>query len=932
MNRMRPVLLILAVLVATGLSILGPSCSRSGESTISADILRRCMILSPAEPQGDRSWAMWLDRHMADVARGTWANAGEAMQYCLENDAALIVHGEPLPPDAEDLLAGYLQRGGRLVALGYHHPLALSTNDVLRATIGFNGAPFPLKHVQLHVAGEASGLRIDNLPVQSISPPAMGCGGARAAPGRWIPVVEAVDGEKNLRGWAGSLNLHRVDEGTYSIAGWLGLNPTLPAPDDLTTAVHALLEAATRDIYMIQYGIDRHSAYSRHLIGAAARILDRRRERTPLRLAARWLSDDGLELRRHISPPLERSGELIRLPVGLAPDVPASGSFSRRFTLELLVRDRNDQITMDVARQDIKIFSREAPAAAGDRLSVEKNQFVHNGMPVFMLGVNYRPRIAAPSGPGDNTRHWLNPEWYPPEIVRSDLDLLAAAGVNAIAIEYTDAVQAPQVLHLLDELRRRSMWAMVYLPALHPFDLRLDEGLRMIDEINLSRWPELFALEVARGLTVGDRSDLRRFDDAWEDWLEEHFSSITEAEQKLGISLWRDRGKIAGPPGASLRSTPPQDRAAALYRSFLTDFVSRRLGYVREMLRAREIPVMLTARSAYGWPEAWPAHVTDTLDISAGALHQDFLSADAWTIHPLHSDHADGDRMAAYLRGVAEGKPVVWSAFGQGISDVLHAGDLLRQQEVYEFLLSRFVDGASSGAFAWRFSPGPATGTKGDWGLVDASGSWRPVEDAIRNARLRLRQARPRPPAPVIKPAAWMLSARELETNKENRQGIFSPPGDEPAVTLWQPPGHGKSTGDLLRPGGDQAWSPIDGLYMLNSEWRRAGSDGQLRPVQPGEHLRLYAGKTMRAEIMNSGSLAWETANTRREGTVWIKAYQPGFPEEWIPAPRIERGGRFEITWTAKKPGLWELQPVLSGYGKFGQRLLVEVTTPPGLY
>lgn len=899
---------------------IAAGCGKKPGDVIPPALAQRCVVIRDAST----AWAAWLDRVMPGAARYPLRALDEAMEACLASDAALVMEGGDYDDATLARLESYMARGARLIIAGPAHPLAGRPASIREAG-GLGGLSYNITSSTFRVYGETETSEWPSVAVTSPSPPPRGYGGVHAHGPRWIPVVEVLDGSGAVMGWAASVTLTPQDGEGFSVAGWAGFDVPTDSGKMLPLLVR-LIQETTRDVYLYQYGLDRHALDAREPARVTARLLDRRKIRTPLRLVARWVNSSGTEIRRHVSPPLASADGPVDVSVGLAPE--EAGHRVAMYRLELLARDRNDQMTYDMASHPVKVFPLERRGST-EPVTVDGGQLVQGRKPVFLLGVNYWPRVAAPRAGSSANGHWLNPEWFNPDVVTSDLDLMTSAGINAIAIEYTDARQAPQLRYLLDELRARSMWASVYLPALHPLDLRLEAALAMLQAVDLAQWPEVVALELARGIHVPPRVELRRLDDAWADWLAEHFVSAAGAEHMLGVTLWRERNRLAGPPDAQLHAGPHQDRAVALYYSFLRDYASRRVGHARRALRAAGYATLITARTAYEWPEARPAHVLDTLDAGAGAVHLDFLSPDAWSIHPLLSMHDDSAAMAAYLRGLGGSKPVVWAAFGQ---DAYDGG--ARQKEVFQHFMETFLREGASGAFVWRYATGRQEAGAGDWGLMLPQGRWRPVEEAMRVMRLQLRRPRPKPPAPVRETAPLIQSTRQWRDLQKNRAGIFAPSDRVLPVTEWMPPGHGLGTADLLDKGRRRAWSPIDGLHLLNAEWGSVRTGDATLPRAPGENVRTYAGRRMQLDIINSGTVRWApaTGGARRDGTVWFHVNQPGSAEEWLPSGDAASGSTQVITWTPREPGLWEIQPFLAGYGKFGERLLVEVTTPPGLF
>jgi hypothetical protein len=909
----------------------GQACRQKRGAGLPPELEQRCVVLetrTAADQSG--TWSAWLAAFLPEATRATPGTLPDALSLCRENDWVFIAPAALIDDVSRPLLSDYLSQGGRLLVVGRATTTAPVHETTLNKAIGGDAPHYSATSVAMRVVSGRLAVDVSPREFQSPFPPPRGAGGERAGPSRWIPVVEALNAEGGVMGWPAAAMVTRNPQAPPSICGRVQFDIQRHDGESLVPLFSAMVAEMTREVYLHRYGLARYSARSQTPLQVSAQVLDHRlRDASPLRLVVEWINASGQEIRRHVSAPLDAATALFQLNIGLAPE--PSGP-SEVFTLRYSIRDRNDQRTLDETEQKFKVFAAATRPPDTEPITVAKGELMQGRRPVFMMGINYWPRLQGVSMSTDQNRHWLDPERFDPDMVAADLDALVTVGIQTIALEYIDLAQAPQLLFVLDEARRRSMWVNLFVPALYPFDLRLDAALALLEAIELAAWPEVFAIEMARGLAVKSRSERRHFDEAWSDWVDEHFNSPGEAEEKLGIALWRERGRLVGPPDLQLRRGPHEDRALGLYYTFLRDYAGRRMAHIRQALRARGYATLLTCRTAYAWPGKMPPGIIDYLDISTGSLHLDFLSPEAWAIHPLHMMHGDGPLMAAYLRGVSAGKPVVWASYGQDVGSVPDAVGLQRQKEVYKHFLDLFLDQGASGALAWWFPPGATELDQHDWGVVQPPGDWRPVEDVFRAVRLRLRQSRPSALTPVRQKAPLMQSARQWRDQQHARTGLFAPMESRVTITEWTMPGVGLNSSAILDPATAPAWTEIDGLHMLNAEWGPMTIEGNVRVRIPGENVRTYVGRPLQMEILNSGTIRWVSAPNRKSGSVWLRISQPGSADEWIGVDPLDRGSRQAIRWQPRDVGLWELQLYLVGYGKFGERLRVEVTTPPRLF
>lgn len=921
-------------IVVVCLALFFTSCSHKSDPVVREDLSRKCVIVEPAAASlsetGDNGWTKWLTRHLPSAPRFTVDRMKEATALCVESDLVLVLpEAIGLNDGDKDVLISYVAGGGRLLSLGRRHALTTLDQPSILQAAGLESAGFTVTSKVVSIADQKVPVEISSRLFVCSYPGPSGAGGEAAGTARWIPVLEIKNPDGGVIGWPGTVRLHAGENGRYSIIGWMATDARGDNAAELLPLLNAMLSAITKEIYLFRFGVPRYSMPAQLSQTTTVRLIDRRiHDLSPVRLVVEWINSSGQEIRRHNSAPFDAMSRSPAVNIGLAPVPP---SMSELYTLRILIRDRNDQRTFDAAEQTVKVFPVKPAPFIDEPVSVNAGQFMQGRRPLFMLGVNYWPRLSA-SLMRDGS-HWLAPGNFDPTLVAADLDQMVSVGINAIALEYTELLQAPQVLFVLDELRRRSMWACLYVPALHPLDLRIEDAARMLKAIRLQDWPEVFAVEVARGLPVQTRIERRRLDPSWAQWLDEHFNTASEAEQKLGVSLWRERGTIVGPSDAQIARGPHHDSAIALYYSFLRDYAARRMGYTRRWLKANEYNVLITARSLLGWPGSPPSDMLDVLDMSTGSHHLDFMFPDAWTVHPLRTMYPDADVLAAYARGAGGGKPVVWSAYGQHVGITPDASSCQRQKEVYKHFLDLFIKQGASGAFAWWFPPGKSSVGEEDWGIIHPTGYWRPVEESFRSARHQLRQLRIQPRTFVRKSAPLIQSASQWNAMQNGRSGLFSGDAAQVGVNEWDLPGLGIDSKSLLKePLQSAAWSEIDGLCLLNAEWGQMQVGDAVQDRLPGENIRVYAGRALKMELLNSGTVRWASASERTVGSMWLRISQAGQQDEWLPLNPIDRGGRQQVTWLPRVAGLWEIQPHLVGYGKFGERLRLEVTVPPRLF
>ena len=792
-------------------------------------------------------------------------------------------------------LTNHVQRGGLVLFWGRDPEAA--PGDV--ACLMLRPATESFALASRVVRGTRQGRFVSNRPIPLQSPlrrPA-GTPGAEPETIRWIPLAEALDAAGVVRGWPASLMIEQVDGAPPAAWGWIGWD----AGEDHERPLVALLREAAHRLHQSQFllpaGLDRYVVEPGGAFDLEAVVANGKPDVSAWRLTAELENEAGVVTRR-IAEPLSAGEPVARLAaklfLGTAPRQLDGGSTVR---LRMGLWDAAGQTLLDEVTQTIRLLP-EPPSratAADERIGVRGSSFIIGRRPLALIGAAYAPALA------DRSRSPLDAAHFDPARMRSELGLFRDAGFNVVALRYTRVEEAPQIRHLVDELRDRQLWALLELPALAPWAPDWEAARAQLAALRLGPAERYVALSpgTVEPPRAGVESD--RVAAAWRTWLLEQYGSLAHAEQVLGGD------PLAAPPAAwwteAGRELPQGLRLAA--HRFLEDQVGRHYGACARFLREQGWPGLFTARSGM------------VLDPAAGAHHLDFLTLDGGDI----TRHEPGriEFHTAYARAVSGGKPVLWMDLRATVPYPPAEAQLREQAATIDSNLRALLQSQAAGFIYGGFAGGPLDAAGRDDGLLNPDATWRPAGDALR-ARAQDWRRLPAAPPP------WR--GREVETagQPDGLAGAwrhwrerYAEEAQAGRVEELRPAGWGRPSRELPAEGlgGAPHLDPAP-LRHLNAEW--------IPPVQTTSGVaRTGLRQAVKLDLINTGLATWSPSVTGHTGAVWIHARSPSGRIQQLGIRETPPGGRQSLMWTPADPGEWTLRPWLHPAGPFGELLTVHV-------
>ncbi len=904
-----PVLLILLFAAA--------SCSRPSdeESSINGGSRVAIVSLDPADASG---WSAFLRDEIKSGPHYGPAQVEQALGDALRDDRVLVVAGVEQADDA--WVAGvepYLQAGGRLVYCGAE-PFASVEPPPDVPMMSPPGRRYATTCSSLRDETTGSRLQTAGLACQSPVSAARGWGGRLGAETRWIPLVTALDDRGDPVGWPVSMWVGPGESGAMAY-GWVAVNPLRDARAAAAWCLQRALEEARKNHFLIQAGSARHAFTEGEPIVVEGRWVSRHAPEASFRIAAALVEAGGRVVRRVVSPPSTDRGEGIRLPTGMA-SIP--GSRTTLATLRVRLRDADDSRTLDELNQVVSILPRQPDPADMEPVTVSGGSLRQGRRSLVINGLNYWPVCLGSAPSTGPLPHWLDPARFDGPAVMRDLDRIQEAGFNAIALQLMHPDQVPQFRFVMEELRRRNLWAMVYVNGLDPYFPRLEDARLLIRAAGLAAWPNLLTVETAWRPVVDTRSVRERLSAQWRSWLSHHFGTPAAAARVLHVT---DRPFVSGwPDMPDLENHEHGSTVLDLYfHRFLIDMADRGSRTSVQLCRGEGVTVPLTARLTAPVKPADDADLHHAPAPQAGSAFLDLVSVDGWGIGPDRTVET-ADRILRYARGMSGGKPVMLTEWGREVVRG-DAGSLARQEVYYDAVYQAIEQTAAAGSFVWWYPGGCRFGPAGrDFGLTHPDGRWRRAVDAVRRFTNRSRNRNP-----VVEP--WRGAEQDpyhgmhLFRQEMSSEDVRMPTGE------IRPAGWKETSLGLMASLDRPFKSRPEHLDLMNAAWGEVLVDGHARLVRYGDPITVEVGNELTLQAVNTGSVAWDAGGRIRDGEVAVRVRTPEGLDEIVSVKTNpgDAGRQATLRWTPARPGLWEISPVWVGRGSFGETLRVEVAASP---
>ncbi len=588
-----------------------------------------------------------------------------------------------------------------------------------------------------------------------------GLGFDRQYPFRWIPILEACDRHGRNRGSLLSLLVHHANPYQKAMWAYLGTDDlTLIKKPAITKALIDLTKRMFEGIFIIEGGSEHFAYKNGEPVRLGAKISNFGCQSANIRVCFRIKNkgDNTVIFNKTIDTSVPsgkiRNIEYDYCPAELKKDV---------YEVETALYRKNlviDTISHEIQR--IPVWKEEIKE---DFVRVKDGDFWIKDEKWHPIGTNYWPRNIIVLQPAE--KKWLDVNKYDPDIVEADLKIQKSLGFTMVSVwlgfsmwDWDDYDYNLKFYRNVEDfiLRcyRNNLRVNLFLPGLNPVE-EDRKGLKLLKALSLQDNPTVFAYDIAwePNYSSYDRGTLRsqykRFDDAWRNWILERYGSIAAAEKDWGYRCRRVNGKVVSPATREIKHDGHWRKMVCAYYRFFTDYMSKKYREVITKIRQIDSNHLVSFRGSSPWiafegVSFWPIS-------SPGVARQvDFICPEGYGVVgeglgclgrvSRIEDVLKGGITTIYHKFQSKNKPVFWAEYGVTIFSSISGWDrtilepssekLRFQAEETGNFYKMFAESGANGACSWCFPGGYRPEERSDFGLLNLDGTPRPAADAIR--------------------------------------------------------------------------------------------------------------------------------------------------------------------------------------------------------
>lgn len=682
-----------------------------------------------------------------------------------------------------------------------------------------------------------------------------GRGFGQGRPWRWVPLLEARDGNGQRRGTPAWLLLNESGPLRGSVVASFAVDDlrTLATPpwrDALVSAVQQI----RRGVFLSEGGTTLFSRKRGEPLDLGATAVNWGRAPVRARIRVAVSARGGAQVFESSDVVTLHPGEARTLRGRLRPEAaPAEGIA----TSEVLVGGR----VVDRIHHTFGTLP-EAPAARDAFVTVKDGNFVAGGKAWYPVGVNYWPLYVAGLEPDTYGPSWLAPSAYDPEEVERDLALMNELGIDMVSVQLGDLRELPNLLDFLRRCGNHGVRVNGFLGGASPVDFHEEQVARYVRAGELDRNPTLFAYDIIwePGNWMFSAEHRKRWDREWERWIAERYGSLAAAEADWGVPAHRDGGRVVSPNDREFHGDGPWRVMVAAYRRFMDDLMSRKWNDAVTKLRAIDPNHLVSFRQGNTLPHDFA--------LTATVKHIDFICPEGYSIPPGKPGYDAAGFLTRYVAHTTGGKPIDWAEFGRSVWDASLARPdpkaLPGQGEYHELFYRVVVEAGANATTPWWWPGGYRVDEKSDFGMIDPDGTPRPAAEVIRSYATRLKAPRTPP-----RPTRWFTFDRDAHAG-----GYWWAAFHEGARAYAE----ARKAGDVLGvrspgTGSDSATRPVVAVgnrpfngknppKYLDAEFNRLevlGRDGRWHDALRGEPIAVdpTAPLKLRASVGNLQEATW---------------------------------------------------------------------------
>lgn len=544
---------------------------------------------------------------------------------------------------------------------------------------------------------------------------------------RFIPLLDAVDGDGRVCGHAASLLLAGATPAQGGVVGSVPVQD--PAFFEQAAALDwlaALVRRMDQGLFLFEGGAAWYASFGGERMPVGAVVSNRGRTPASCEVTASVAAADGAVLWQNAFPVEVAPGASAA--VEALWDVPPAGGPPLRVTVEL----RQSGAVVDRLSHEVRLWK---PPAAPHFVTAEAGEFRLDGKPWFAHGVNYMPSSGIGIEDSDYFEYWLDPQPYDPDVIERDLTDIAAMGFNLVSVfQYHRSMPSRNLLDLLDRCAAHGLRVNLSLRPGTPMEFPWDLVREMIQTGRLAENDTVIAYDLAWEPFWREHAARRAYDRDWEAWVLRRHGSIAAAEAAWGFPIPRAENQaVTNPSDEQVSRDGPWRPMVLDYRRFQNDLLHERYGRARDLVRSIDPHHLVSFRmSIAGDPTANPAAMG--YDFAGLARAVDILEPEGYGRIGDWEQVKPGWFTTAYARCVAPDLPVLWAEFGCSIwtGGRQDPERLEFAARFYDLFYTMAYRSGANGTVCWWYPGGYRWNERSDFGIVNPDRSWRPVTHVIR--------------------------------------------------------------------------------------------------------------------------------------------------------------------------------------------------------
>ena len=394
------------------------------------------------------------------------------------------------------------------------------------------------------------------------------------------------------------------------------------------------------------------------------------------------------------------------------------------------------------------------PESERSYVYMEDGYFKKDGKIITMYGVNYMPSYGVSEADGTLFEHYISDAAYDPEVILYDLQRIKDIGMNAVSIfcYYDHVKNCNNILDLINKCEQLGLYVDLSIrPLAYPMrsNYSYEQVQTMVQRLHFHENDTIVAYDIAWEPRIGENYEengmyigRQRWEDAWLQWIKDHYGSVKQAESAWGCSVAKSANGAPKITNAIIDDTSKRYvKLMAAYYAFLDEAVAADMQLHMPAMQALAPEQMFSFRMSMSGSSQRGGYLPSFLcyDFQSLASTMAFMEPEGYALGISDESMLQIPFANAYARYTKPDAPVVWKEFGRHVWTGMANGNfdpdsslLETQADYYRYVLDHCLKSYTSGMFCWYYAGGFRVGENSDYGILNPDGSDRPVTTLLR--------------------------------------------------------------------------------------------------------------------------------------------------------------------------------------------------------